>query len=90
LANIARHAQSTSASVRVVVGRGVLTATVDDEGVGLGERRALGQGLANLASRAEQLGGGSAVETRPTGGTRMCWWVPLDVTDLEGARPAAS
>ena len=75
--------------MRVVVERGVLTATVDDEGVGLGERRALGQGLANLASRAEQLGGGTAMETRPTGGTRMRWWVPLDIPDLVGARAAA-
>ena len=85
LANIARHARSASASVRIVVERGVLTATVDDEGVGLGERRAMGRGLGNLASRAGQLGGGSAVETRPTGGTRVRWWAPIDGPEPVGA-----
>lgn len=85
LANIARHARSACASVRIVVEQGLITATVDDEGVGLGARRVLGRGLGNLASRAEQLGGGSAVETRPTGGTRVRWWAPIDAPDLIGA-----
>ncbi|MCU1369791.1 MAG: putative signal transduction histidine kinase [Ilumatobacteraceae bacterium] len=90
LANIARHARSATASVRVVVERGVLTATVDDEGIGLGERRPSGNGLGNLASRAEQLGGGSLMTTRDGGGTRVCWWVPIDAPDLVGAGAGSS
>ena len=85
LANIARHAHSASASVRIVVERGLLTATVDDEGIGLADRRADGCGLGNLASRADQLGGGSLMATRETGGTRVSWWVPVDAPDLSGA-----
>ncbi len=86
LSNIARHAHSSSASVRIAVDRGVLTATVDDEGVGVDECRKFGRGLGNLASRADQLGGGSVLETRASGGTRVRWWVPIDAPDVISRR----
>ena len=77
LTNIARHAGSATAVVKIEVGDGCLTAQIDDEGTGLGEHRPGGRGLDNMASRAAELGGGSSVEPRPEGGTRVRWWVPV-------------
>jgi signal transduction histidine kinase len=76
LSNVARHAHGRSADVALVVGSGVLTLTVTDDGVGLpeGGRRS---GLVNLAQRAEKLGGSLTARTRATGGTRLEWRVPL-------------
>ncbi|MBX3286049.1 MAG: GAF domain-containing protein [Actinobacteria bacterium] len=77
LANVARHASSPVARVRVVVADGLLTATIDDEGVGLGPRREGGHGLDNLQRRAHELGGHALVEPRPEGGTHVEWSVPV-------------
>lgn len=77
LANVARHAESPVAVVSIEVERGWLTATIDDQGVGPGERRNGGRGLDNLGRRAEQFGGTSHIEARPGGGTRIRWSVPL-------------
>ncbi|MFE2155391.1 GAF domain-containing protein [Streptomyces lavendulae] len=78
LANVARHAAATRAQASVVAADGTLTVTVTDNGVGLpeGGRRS---GLANLAERAERLGG--RMRAGPPGpgepGTRIEWRVPL-------------
>ncbi|MGW3248906.1 GAF domain-containing protein [Streptomyces sp. NPDC001070] len=76
LSNVARHACAGSADVALVVGSGVLTLTVTDDGVGLpeGGRRS---GLANLAQRAEKFDGSFTAQARPSGGTRLEWRVPL-------------
>ena len=77
LTNVARHARSPAASVDIRVESGELTAIIEDSGVGPGTRADEGRGLANLAQRAERLGGQIAVEPRDGGGTRVCWSVPL-------------
>jgi signal transduction histidine kinase len=77
LANIARHAESPVARVHVRVADGLLTATIEDEGVGLGPRRPGGHGIENLERRAHDLGGRATVETRAAGGTRVTWSVPV-------------
>lgn len=76
LSNVARHARASSAEVSLVVGSGVVTATVVDDGVGIspGGRRS---GLNNLAERAEKLGGGLSIESPEGGGSRLVWRVPL-------------
>ncbi|NGN62456.1 GAF domain-containing sensor histidine kinase [Streptomyces sp. A7024] len=76
LTNTARHARATSADVRVVVSADELTLTVTDNGVGIapGGRRS---GLANLAERAQELGGELEVDTSPGTGTRLVWRVPV-------------
>ncbi len=76
LANVARHAGAHRAEVIVGVGDR-LVATVDDDGTGPGPARADGQGLANLAARAEARGGEVSLEARTEGGTRLRWSVPL-------------
>ncbi|MGW7412366.1 GAF domain-containing protein [Streptomyces sp. NPDC054863] len=77
LSNVARHAHASRTDVAVVVGQGVLTVTVADDGVGLREEEQRRSGLRNLAERAERLEGRLTVEPEATGGTRLMWKVPL-------------
>ncbi|WP_460968067.1 GAF domain-containing sensor histidine kinase [Pedococcus soli] len=82
LANVARHAQATSATVRVSMGPSLEVVIVDD-GVGApatGRR----SGLANLAERAAARGGQCAVSAAHPCGTRLTWSVPTG----GGAAPA--
>ncbi|MCX5205615.1 GAF domain-containing protein [Streptomyces sp. NBC_00237] len=77
LSNVARHAQASRTDVAVVVGQGVLTVTVVDDGIGLREEEQRRSGLRNLAERAERLEGRLTVEPEATGGTRLIWRVPV-------------
>lgn len=67
--NIARHAQATRAAITLGVAGDRLTLVVEDNGRGPGDRRAEGQGLKNMAARAQALGGRLTVDPRPGGGT---------------------
>ena len=75
LSNAARHADASRIDVIVEVG-GDLVLVVRDNGVGLRDvtRRS---GLANLAERAEQLGGTLKVGAADGRGTELHWQVPL-------------
>ena len=75
LSNAARHAEASRIDVLVEVGSEVVL-VVRDNGIGLRDvtRRS---GLANLAERAEQLGGTLKVGTADGGGTELHWQVPL-------------
>jgi signal transduction histidine kinase len=79
LSNVARHAKASRANVRLAVDteRWLVSLTVDDDGMGLAEDRAPGQGTANMAARAQRLGGSFAMEPGPTGGTRTTWTASL-------------
>jgi signal transduction histidine kinase len=58
-----------------------LILTVSDDGVGMDPARTPdrhGLGLANLARRAERLGGRFTFEPIPSGGTTLTWRVPLE------------
>ncbi|MFC7877775.1 GAF domain-containing protein [Isoptericola sp. NPDC057391] len=75
LSNAARHARAT----RVRVGLradGDLVLTVVDDGIGT-PLDAPRSGLANLARRADELGGSFDVRTGRAGGTALRWRVPL-------------
>ena len=82
LANAARHAHASSVTVRVAVRGQGRTGTVDvevqDDGVGLPERRDRRSGTGNLATRARQHRGtfslGAAPDRR---GTLLAWQAPL-------------
>lgn len=77
LTNIAKHAEASRAQIRVETSEGALALTVTDDGVGIGAatRRS---GLANIAARADLLGGECRIESEsPGGGTRVYWSAPL-------------
>ncbi|MBS1839183.1 MAG: histidine kinase, partial [Actinobacteria bacterium] len=75
LSNVAKHAQATRAKVSVTVDD-VVHLTVTDDGVGTVGEVYGGSGLANLAARAEDLGGTSSLRAVPSGGSRLEWQVP--------------
>lgn len=81
LANIAKHASSPIAEVRVGIDEGTagneVTVALDDAGRGVLEGGTRGHGLANLTARATELGGAFEVLPRPGGGTSLRWRAPL-------------
>jgi signal transduction histidine kinase len=78
LTNVAKHAQARTVTVIIAVADARLHVTVIDDGVGLQPDRPR-SGLANLRSRAEQYGGGLAVDNRQEGGLRLAWSIPLTI-----------
>ena len=77
LSNAARHAQATRVEVALQATAKEVVLTVSDDGVGLppaGRR----SGLANLAERAERLGGSFEASAVAEGGTRLVWRAPLE------------
>lgn len=78
LANVARHAKATSATVTVEADGERLRLSVSDDGVGIpGDLDLNGGGLRNMADRAEALGGTFTVGPGPRGGITLEWAVPL-------------
>jgi signal transduction histidine kinase len=76
LSNVWRHAEATLVDVEVGVGREV-TLRVADDGVGPPEAPTpTGKGLANMAARANRLGGSLRVDRRTPKGTLLEWRVP--------------
>ena len=75
LSNVAKHARATAVTVRVDVADGVVTVSVDDDGVGIDRatESAAGNGLVNMATRAERAGGHFAVRRASDGGTHLRW-----------------
>ena len=82
LSNVARHAGATRTWLALEVDGGTLTLTVEDDGTGLPPAVRRGDGLANIAHRAEARGGRSRLEPGCHGGTRLVWSCPL--TDPSG------
>jgi PAS domain S-box-containing protein len=80
LSNVARHARARSVQVTVDAQRS-LVLRVDDDGVGVHDgprRRTGGNGLGNMAARADKLGGMFSVEPASPRGTSVTWEVPLN------------
>jgi signal transduction histidine kinase len=76
LANVAKYADASSASVSVVRADGRVVVEIGDDGVG-GADAARGSGLSGLADRVEALDGRLVVESEPEGGTRVRAEIPL-------------
>jgi signal transduction histidine kinase len=77
LSNTARHAHATRLDVDLAADTRAVTLTVTDDGVGIpttGRR----SGLANLAERAEQLGGAFTARPATPVGTIVTWTAPLN------------
>jgi signal transduction histidine kinase len=80
LTNAAKHANAKRVEVIVQIERGDVILLVTDDGIGVavsgpGRR----SGVANIAARAQDLGGSCRLErVYDHGGTRLTWRVPLD------------
>jgi len=75
VSNAARHAAASRADVTVEVGSDLVLRVIDNgKGIGPGTRRS---GLANLAERAEGLGGRLQLSAAEGGGTDLDWRVPI-------------
>ena len=78
LANVARHAQASSAEVSVTAVDGQLVVLVLDDGRGPGTGTGTGgRGLENIVARAAKLGGNALLRARPSGGSELIFEVPL-------------
>jgi PAS domain S-box-containing protein len=77
LSNVARHAAASSVQIYVSAADSVTVEVIDD-GVGLTTSRGgAGHGLANLESRARELGGTFEAVSVRNGGVRVRWSVPI-------------
>ncbi len=78
LSNVAHHAQATRVQVSVVVAKD-LVMWIDDNGIGLPAPASQGggNGLANMAARAQKLDGTCALSPASPSGTTLEWRVPL-------------
>jgi signal transduction histidine kinase len=77
LANVAKHANATTATMTVAVHESVVAVSVVDDGVG-GVDPSRGTGLRGLADRVEALGGRFAVGGSAAGGTTVTAEIPID------------
>jgi signal transduction histidine kinase len=77
LINVARHARSGKAQVRIARDGAVAEIAVEDEGVGFDPAEIQGFGLRNLHDRLEHLGGEVAVDSAPGRGTRVRVRAPI-------------
>jgi len=75
LSNIVRHAQASRVQVELSAGDEVCLRVTDD-GVGVGDGP-MGNGLRNMAARAEARGGVLSVDRAEPSGTVLTWRVPL-------------
>ena len=89
LSNVAHHARATRVQVSVVVAKD-LVMWIDDNGIGLpaDARQGAGNGLANMAARAQKLDGTSALTPATPSGTNLEWRVPLSLKGKPAAIPA--
>ncbi len=75
LTNVARHAGTGQATVRLNLADGALFLEVEDSGLGFDPQVALGQhghlGLAGMAERAREIGWSLSINSRPGAGTRI-------------------
>ena len=76
LANAAKHANASAATVGVVRSDGRVVVEIADDGIG-GADATKGSGLRGLADRVEALDGALELESEPTGGTRLRVEIPL-------------
>lgn len=91
LTNVARHAQTTIASVRVWVSAGQLKITIEDQGCGFDTAAAslIGPsvGVTGMYERAQLLGGQFSLDSTPGEGTCIRVTLPLDMAQ---AAPGAA
>ena len=92
LRNVIKHSGARHVEVELVGSAGAIGLRVADDGIGFEPRSADGKGRLGLVSMRERLrlvGGEIAIDSRPSGGTRIDVHVPLSATGpAEGALQA--
>lgn len=78
ISNAVRHSGASRLTIEVSVAD-MFTVDITDNGCGVPVNNARRSGLANMARRAEQLGGACEIVSPPEGGTRVHWTAPLDL-----------
>jgi signal transduction histidine kinase len=79
LNNVAKYAQATRATVRLVKSDGHLTFTVTDDGQGFDpDAKGHGTGLQGMADRLDAIGGTFDVTSAPGSGTTVTGRVPIE------------
>jgi signal transduction histidine kinase len=76
LANVARHADASTCTIRIDA-ESSLHMTISDDGRGFGPERSPGVGLASMQQRAGDLGGECRIVPRPGAGTEVVVELPL-------------
>lgn len=72
LTNVARHARATAVDIRIARHAGTLHLTIQDNGIGFDPATAAqGEGLHNLRTRADAIGGTVRVDSTPGKGTTV-------------------
>jgi signal transduction histidine kinase len=74
--NATRHARAKEVLLTIEPGAAELRITITDDGIGFSENGALGNGLANMRSRAAELGGECAIAGAPGAGTTITVRLP--------------
>lgn len=77
LSNVVRHANASSAELRIEHVGTQLALTILDDGVGLPNAPKRSGGLSNMMWRAAELGGSCSVGPNDPAGTRLRWYVPV-------------
>jgi len=84
--NIIKHAKASAVTIRLCTSNNHIVLSIRDNGLGFtpGETGAArGQGLRNMAQRAESVGGRLVVRSTPGGGTELTTTIPLVRTKEE-------
>lgn len=76
VSNAVRHSGASRLTIEVNVAD-MLTLDIIDNGSGIPDDNRRRSGLANMAYRAEQVGGRCEISNQATGGTRVHWTAPL-------------
>jgi signal transduction histidine kinase len=77
LANVAKYARASRATISAHASDGRLTVEVRDDGIG-GADPSRGSGLTGLVDRVEAVGGHLSIDSPVNGGTRLVAEIPLD------------
>ncbi len=78
LNNVAKHAKSSRATVRLHYSADAAILEIEDEGIGFSSRNGKGMGFVSMRERAEMIRGSIEFQERPGGGVLVRLTVPLE------------
>jgi signal transduction histidine kinase len=77
VSNAVRHGRATHVGVSIMKEDDFLKVIIQDNGVGLAPELQLQNGIKNMQTRAQSLGGTMQIQLRSPGGTEIEWKVPF-------------